>query len=173
MHNDTNKRVEAISGMTANGGMYDNRIPQGSFPADYTEICFKGGSTLNDQHIAGQLTAGGNCLPDDIGFIIEQNERTAQEWESARETCLNINMRLPEIFEFKLSCDNAGAFGLLSMTGNNEWSSNFPMAMTSGSSPAYGASASTVGSTGCNFISWGWVGHSNNGAGSLTFRCVK
>lgn len=100
---------EGTNTSNVTSGMYNNRIILSTYPAAYTEICFKNGSVYNDQHTAGQSTSGGNCLPGDIGFVIEQNLRTAQKWEYAKVTCTSNNMRLPEVFEWKYAC-NAGGF---------------------------------------------------------------
>lgn len=174
MHNDTNQKVTAVqttaSGLSSNTGMYDNRIPDESFAAAYTEVCFKSGATQNDQHAGGESTAGGNCLPGDVGYIIEQNERTAEHWEDAKATCLENSMRLPESFEFKYSCDSAGTFGLSSMTGNWEWSSNFALPMYDTN---YGVGAAILGNSGCGYAGWGWVGRADGSQPSYAFRCAK
>ncbi|ETX08737.1 MAG: hypothetical protein ETSY2_03630 [Candidatus Entotheonella gemina] len=54
------------------------------------------------------------CLPGDIGWIIEADERPMESWEMAKAECLKFGMRLPEPFEFLFSCTNAEGFGLLS-----------------------------------------------------------
>ena len=59
----------------------------------------------------------------DIGFCIEESERTASEWNDARATCLGLNMRLPEPSEFKFACDNGTAVS--DITDDWEWASNF------------------------------------------------
>ena len=174
MHNDTNQKVTSVqtttTGLSANTGMYDNRIPDESFAAAYTEVCFKGGATQNDQHAGGESTAGGNCLPGDVGYIIEQNERTADYWEQAKKTCLENGMRLPEPFEYKVSCVDAATFGLSSMTGNWEWSSNFALPMYT---TYNGVASAVMGNLGCDYAYWGWVGYSTGHQTSYAFRCAK
>ncbi len=162
--------TQSQSSLTANNGGYDNRIASGSFPAAYTEVCFKGGSTLNDQHLAGESTDGGNCLTGDVGYIIEKEERTATYWELAKQICLENNMRLLEPFEYKLSCKEAIAFSLNSMTGNWEWVSNFALPMYNSNT---GVGAAVMGGSGCNYSGWDWVGTSAGSEASIAFRCAK
>ena len=116
---------DSVYSMTANDGMYDNRIADMTPPLAYTEVCFKGGSTQYDYHAVSESTAGGNCLPGDVGFIIERDQRTGAMWVAARQNCLNFGMRLPEPFEWQLSCNNRATWNIWSMTnGNYEWASN-------------------------------------------------
>jgi len=170
--NDTNNKVQAVSGLTANGGMYDNRIPSGTFPLGFTEICFKSGSVYNDSHAGtNQATTGGNCLPGDVGYIIEQAQRTADYWEGAKITCTKNNMRLPEGLEYKYACKNEAGFSLSSMTGNWEWSSNEALPMYNGAN--YGVGAAVMGGSGCGYATWGWVGYGTGGEDSSAFRCAR
>ncbi len=171
MHNDTNSRAQGLSGITANAGMYDNRIPQGSFPLAYTEICFKNGNVYSDSHLGGESTSGGNCEPGDVGYVIEQNERSADYWEGAKATCTKINMRLPENFEYKYGCKNAGSFGLSSMTGNWEWSSNEALPMYYGAN--HGLGTTIIGSSGCSYAGWGIVGNVTGYEPLVSFRCAR
>ena len=170
--NKANPLSQSIGSQSANNGMYDNRIPfDFNPPAAYTMVCFKEGSTSNDQMGAGASTNGGtNCNPGDVGYIIEANERAARHWEQAKETCLQNGMRLPEPFEYKLSCDYAGTFGLSAMTGNYEWASNFalPMYYTNA-----GVGAAVMGHFGCSDASWYWVGRDGGYQDSYAFRCAK
>ena len=142
--------TQAQSSVTTNIGGYDNRIALITPQNNYTEICYKNGNRLNDQHQGGESTEGGNCLPGDIGFIIEQNERTANYWEQAKDTCLRQNMRLLEPFEYKLACVDASEFNLNDMTGNWEWASNFALPMTI-NSDYYGVGAAIMGGSGCAY----------------------
>lgn len=172
--NDTNQKITQVqttaSGLSGNTGMYDNRIPTGSFPNAYTEVCYKSESRLNDQHTVDQSTDGGNCLPGDVGYIIEQDERAAEDWEQAKDLCLRDGMRLPEPFEYKVACVDAATFGLNSMTGNWEWASNeaFPMYTTYA-----GLGAVRIGVSGCSHTGWTWIGTDTGIHYSFTFRCVK
>ena len=174
MHNDTNIKVSEVqsttTGLSANTGMYDNRIPEGSFSNAYTEICFKGGATQNDQHTAGESTAGGNCLPGDVGYVIEQQERTTEFWEQAKKTCLEDGMRLPEPFEWKVSCVDSATFGLSSMTGNWEWTSNFALPMYNSNG---GIASGIIGESSCSTATWTWVGRGDGAQVSHNYRCVK
>lgn len=175
MHNDTNQKVTEVqtttTGLSANTGMYDNRIPDESFAAAYTEVCFKGGATQNDRHAQGGTTAGGNCLPGDVGYVIEQRERASNYWEQAKKTCLENDMRLPEPFEWKVSCKNSATFGLLSMTGINEWVSNFALPMYH--SGYRGIVSAIMGESGCGDAEGGWVGRNDGSHYSYPFRCAK
>ena len=87
-----------------------------------------------------------------------------------KKTCLENGMRLPEPYEYKVSCVDAATFGLSSMTGNWEWSSNFAL-------PKFningGVGVAVMGGSGCNYAGWDWVGKSDGIQGSAAFRCVK
>ncbi len=157
--------------LTANNGMYSNRIILMTPPAAYTEICFKSGSTYYDAHASSESTASGNCVPGDVGYIIEKNERTANFWELAKQTCLQNNMRLAEPFEWKLSCKNAATWSLVGMTGNWEWASNFSLPMYGGSDS--GVASALFGGSGCSYATWNWVGGNNGYEGSYVFRCAR
>lgn len=158
--------------LTANNGLYSNRIPNFSPPNAYTEVCFKNGSVLNDQHAVGGSTLGGYCAPGATGWIIEQDERPAEPWEMAKAACLLDGMRLPEPFEFKYSCKNAGAFGLDNITGNHEWATNSAIVFSNAGSE--GVAAIRIGESGCAHGSFDWVAlHAIPLEGTLSFRCVK
>jgi len=162
---------EELYSLTANNGMYRNKITNMVLPTDSTEICFKNGATYYDVHSASQSTTGGNCLPGDIGYIIERNERTSTYWELAKQICLQNNMRLAEPFEWKLACKNAATWSLNNMTGNWEWASNFALPMYDGS--RYGVGAAIFGNSGCRYANWGWVGTNTDREDSNAFRCVR
>mgnify|MGYP001569686908 CR=1 FL=1 len=104
-----------------------------------------------------------------VGYCIEKSERTAAYWTNAVRTCLAAGKRLPESFEWQVACDNAGALGILTMTGNWEWASNFalPMYVVAGG----GVCASVAGLT-CNYVAWSWLGDNTGTRSSFTFRCV-
>jgi hypothetical protein len=170
VNNVMSQFTHAQASITANNGQYDNRIPEGSFPNNYTEICFKDGTTKYDIHVGGENTDGGNCLPGDVGFVIEQNERSANYWEQAKADCLKDGMRLPEPFEFKYACVNASTFVLNDMTNNWEWASNFALPVYDSNS---GVGAALMGDSVCSYAYWHWVGTSDGSQASDAFRCVK
>jgi hypothetical protein len=150
--------------------MYANRIPSLTHNRPYTEICFKDGEVEFDLHSANESTEGGNCLPNDVGWVIEQDERSTQPWEEARAECLLSGMRLLEVFEWKYSCKNADAFNLNDMTGNWEWASNYTTPLTAGSS---GPATAVLGRTSCTSGSWNWVADSRDIEATHNFRCAK
>jgi hypothetical protein len=108
-----------------------------------------------------------------VGFCIEKDERSADTWENARNTCASLNKRLPEPAEFKLACTFATALGLNNMTNSFEWESNFtfPIQFISGSTAAMGAADGGNGN--CAMMSYGFVGSSGSSADSIAFRCVR
>ncbi len=154
---------------TANDGLYDNKIPDFSPPLSYTEICFKGGSILVDIHAIGEPTAGGSCVPGDVGWVIERDERLAASWEVARAECLVAGMRLPEPFEYKLSCVDAATYGLNDMVGAWEWASNSAMVV---SDINKGVAAEVMGEVSCASALWGWLGTAGQDETSVGFRCL-
>lgn len=91
--------ASASGSLTANAGLYENRIPDILPPFPYSEICFKNTIALTDVHELSEPTAGGNCAPGDIGWIIERETRGNAHWATAKGTCLRDGMRLPEPFE--------------------------------------------------------------------------
>ncbi len=156
--------------MSANNGIYNNAIVAMNPPAAYTEVCFNGGMTNYDKRSAGVATGSGNCSVGNVGFIIEAGERSAQYWTQAKQICLQNNMRLPEPFEWQLSCNNSSTWGLSTMTTNNEWASNTALPMYNGNSAVV---AAIFGGGGCNYATYGPVG-ANYGAGySYSFRCAR
>ena len=187
MHNDTNVKVNDIDNkitninvqtgsLSVNSGMYDNRIPANFNPPNaYTIVCFKEGSTLNDQMGAGVSTNTAiNCQPGDVGFIIEANERSNLLWENAKAACLQDNMRLPEVFEFKYSCNNAGVFGLTAMTNNFEWVSNSALPVyVQLLNSKHGVGVPTMGNTFCYRAEIAWVGRHSSNIVSHAFRCTR
>lgn len=109
----------------------------------------------------------------DIGFCMEEDERTAAEWTAARDTCLNAGMRLPEPGEFKFACENN--VGLNDMTDTDwEWVSNFATHLaTDDSTPNAGISVPVSGHTDCDTASTGWSASTNGTAASYAYRCVR
>lgn len=155
---------------SANSGIYDNRIPDFVPPLAFTEVCFKNGQILSDIHTVSEGPAGGQCEAGDLGWIIERDERTAANWVVARAECLVEGMRLPEPFEWQLSCFNLMQWGLNSMTNGREWASNTTIVWNNGS--AGGVVVSTLGEGTCNYGNVGFVGRNTGSIGLYPFRCV-
>lgn len=158
-------------GYSANAGMYSNRIADFIPSQPFSEICFKNGQIFGDIHATSESTAGGACVPGDLGWVIERNQRTAVFWEEARVVCLLIGMRLPEPFEFQYSCREAGDYGLNSMTGDWEWASNgaAPIQISS----THGLGVVRAGLSSCNSAGAGWVGTSTQVSDTGAFRCLR
>ena len=169
--------ITELGSLTANAGLYSNTIIELSLSQAFTEICIKGGEVLNDPHPIGGSTAGGDCELGDTGWIIEQNERPGGggvPWEVARMECLELGMRLPEVFELKYSCKNAGELGLNDMTNDAEWASNTAIAFERSMGPAFfGVVVPVVGGTGCIFGDAATVAAMPPQEGTRSFRCVR
>lgn len=106
------------------------------------------------------------------GFCLEKDERSAQAWEDARQTCVGLGMRLPEAAEFKIACQAAPA-GLNNITGNWEWVTNFNYQMVDTSNNTY-ITATVAGNTNCISGNSGVVTSSTSGSeGSYAFRCAR
>lgn len=158
--------------LTANAGLYDNRIVEFSPVRPYVEVCFKHREVEFDIHVNGRdSTAGGDCVPGDVGWVIEREERVALFWEDARAECLLNGMRLPEPFEFMFSCRRDAQLGLLDMTGNSEWASNEAQPTLGTSRP--GLAAALIGTSGCDNGAWEWVGANPASSAARTYRCVR
>ncbi|MCG8458640.1 MAG: hypothetical protein MI919_20365, partial [Holophagales bacterium] len=115
----------------ASRGLYHNTIPEFTPPNAYTEICIKDtgfGPTSFDVHSGSEPTTGGNCLPGDVGWIIERQERGCQGGGSTRFTAtrkwLEDGMRLPDPFEWNITCGGATDYQVENMTDQWEWASN-------------------------------------------------
>jgi hypothetical protein len=165
------RTASGLIGGSANAGLYDNRIVLMTPPLPFSEICFRNGSILGDVHVSSESTAGGNCNPGDVGWVVERNERTAANWEDARVACLLEGMRLPETFEWLVSCNNANAFGLNAMTSGWEWGSNgaIPIWVNMTAGPA----VLIFGGSSCNSGTYGWAARSTGSAESFSFRCLR
>ena len=157
---------------------YNNRIIEMSHDIPFTEVCFKDKKTQVDIHDAGESTAGGNCLPGDLGYIIERVQRPRDSWDKAVQTCLQNNgMRLPLFFEWQLSCRYRTDWGLESFFESQgqsagwEWTSNsvMPMVLRGNS----GVAILIAGYAGCNYASWEWAGYHSGANYDAYFRCVK
>lgn len=160
--------------LTANAGLYNNRIVEFSPPAAYTEVCFKEGEVQFDIHTFGESTTGGSCVPGDVGWVIERDERTAEPWEDARVTCLLVGMRLPEPFEFKFSCLRDGLMGLsdIAEEGETEWAANAALPLLNGDHVA-GVGVASLGGVECKFGGWGWVALNIPFESAVPYRCVR
>ena len=122
------------------------------------------------------LEAFVQILPTGEGYCIEVDERPAENWEVARNMCLQENKRLPEIAEYQFACDDASVLGLNNMTGAFEWASNFAI-MGGGDNltlyvPAIGQSGTVA--THCDGIRGFRIGAAGQPkpSVSLAFRCV-
>lgn len=160
---------------TSNLGMYNNRILELTPPNAYTEICIKGGDLAFDIHAASEPTSGGNCVPGDIGWVIERFEREAggqATWYNARLECLKDDMRLPEPFEWRIACDNSSLFAISDMEDIWEWASNSVEGDISGAGAAT-ITAMIMGNGSCSF---GAQGQASGGTGQSTtweYRCAR
>lgn len=132
---------------------------------------YQSGSTSFDSHSVSESTAGGNCVPGDTGYILEQNVRTTKTWELAKEICTQNNMRLPEVFELKLACKNQTTWSLTSIGDGNEWSSNQTFSHWQPNS-SYDTAVPVMQAS-CAQITLGNVGHSSNSEDSNPYRCAR
>lgn len=173
----------ALETLTANDGLYRNRIVSMVPPRPYTEVCIVEGGVSFDIQAGGESTVGGNCQPGDVGWIIERDQRDIGHtfevpWTEARLDCLKDGMRLPEPFEWQLSCDHRDTWSLTGMTNEAEWASN--RAVESSLSDAVGFSVAAFGKTkygsGCNHAGIGFLGRVSE-QGILRnvhrYRCVR
>jgi hypothetical protein len=169
--------ITAVSALSPNVGLYANRIPDLSHSASFVEVCFRSGAILHDQHIGGGATDGGNCIPGDVGWVIETSERSARTWEIAKAHCLALGMRLPEPFEFKYCCKEAGPLGMNDMTGNWEWAGNTALLATHNAGGCvvdrHGVAATIFGFAGCHQAGIGWIGVDNAQENTYYFRCAR
>ena len=165
---------------------YQNRIVLFEPRLPYTEVCFKNGDIRLDIHLNGnESTKGGLCVPGDVGFLIEREVREKVPWYKAKETCLRENMRLPEIFEWNMGCENRARWGLEDTLVNGEWASNiirplyFPINTSNEKEKigeqqgGAGLGATVLGRKGCDDSFHGWMGHFSGFIESAHFRCVR
>lgn len=105
-----------------------------------------------------------------LGFCIEEDERTAEAWEDARETCAQAGKRLPEPAEWKYACEDAGTLGLNNMTDDWEHASNFSYL---GAVTGYVLIAASMGNGSCIHSNIAYIANYTGGAASsFVFRCV-
>ncbi len=173
---------DAVFSITSIAGLYNNLIATITPSLDYTEVCFKSGVTKYDIHAGGEATtaaasvggSGGvgsnDCVPGDVGFIIERDERVTQQWHLAKEICVQNNMRLPEPFEWKLACTYSATWSMINMTGAQEWASNHPDTFYEA---AHYTGVVSFGATGCNYSAHGYLGSTSSDISTSPFRCVR
>ncbi len=164
----TQDLLDAIRHQSVNQGIYDNRISDFTHDRAFVEICFKAGTMKVDEDDADTSTTGGNCDPGDVGWVIERTERTTATWTDAKATCLEMGMRLPEPFEYQLTCDNAAMIGIIDMTDNYEWASNSSIANYLNQNRSF---AATLGGGSCNYGSTGAVAGIDGTRTSKAYRC--
>ncbi len=163
----------SFQSVTANSGLYSNKIPDITPSQDYTEVCFKAGVMQFDIHTGGEPTSGENCLPGDTGWIVERFERNAgqlADWTTARVTCLMEGMRLPEPFELQFTCDNAGLFAVSDLVTSTEWATNHADLVAYPSTHGAGILAKSGNS--CDSFSWAFAGRSTGQRAALSYRCA-
>ncbi|MCP4664509.1 MAG: hypothetical protein GY856_54690 [bacterium] len=159
--------------LSANTGLYHNRVADVTPLLPYSEICFKEGSIFVDIHSISEPTTGGLCDPGDVGWLMERDERPDTTWEFAKAECLMNGMRLPEPFEFKYSCKNSASFGLSDMIGPGEWSSNSAQQVVFDGG-VNGLGVSIMGEYSCAQGGVGLVIYNQNPSeDSRNFRCVR
>lgn len=181
----TSANLTDLGSLTANDGLYNNRIVLMTPPNDYTEVCIVDGQLLFDLHLGGESTVEGttqNCNPGDVGWLIERTERNGgavSSWSEARLGCLLDGMRLLEPFEWQVACDREAMFGIsvgeLSGDTEAEWASNH--ADESALSHRAGAAAITFGKsdegTGCTFGGIGFLARVPGNVVPHQYRCAR
>lgn len=120
------------------------------------------------------LGAGGTA--GTTGLCVEEDERSADHWEDARQTCAALGKRLPEPSEYKIACRLAGSLGLNDMTDDDEWASNFSLSTTGydpGSNWYRIRIIPVAGSGSCLHMSFDNAAHNGSVEGTIPFRCVR
>lgn len=158
------------TGASANAGLYENRLVLMTPAMPFTEVCFKAGAVQSDVHSISESTQGGACVPGDLGWIIERDQREAETWANARVACLLVGMRLPEPFEWLYSCTNGPSFGMIDMTNDWEWGSNTTTPGRPGTNA--GAMVTILGQGGCGQADFNWAA-GTVGSALFTYRCVR
>lgn len=106
-----------------------------------------------------------------LGFCIENDQRSGAYFEVARQTCVAAGKRLPESVEFKYACLNAPG-GLNDMTGDYEWATNFPVPIY-GESPSYHLIVGQIiGGSGCTYSGIAAIVNATGTHHSVPYRCV-
>jgi len=106
-----------------------------------------------------------------VGFCMEKTTRTAQSWSEARQTCMGLGKRLPEVGEWQYACNHNTS--LSGMGTAYEWASNLAtLIWTYGTTTATGPIAPIMGSSGCSQGSAGRVGVGDGTVDTYIYRCV-
>jgi hypothetical protein len=161
-----------VGSLSTNSGLYNNRIPLMTGSVAYIEVCFGNGSAATDFNAPGSSTSGGNCNPGDTGWVIEVFDRPARVWSEAKFDCALRGMRLPEVFEFQISCIAAASFGLADMTDDKEWVGNSG-AIVNDSSTLAGYLALSAGEGNCLKSLPLWVTRADGTAAAVSYRCSR
>jgi hypothetical protein len=161
--------IAAVRRLSVNQGLYDNRVPDLTHNRSSVEICFKAGALDFDENDAGIGTAGGDCEPGDVGWIIERDERPESVWTDAKAACLMVGMRLPEVFEYQLTCHNAVVLGIIDMQDDYEWVSNTAQIDTVDLTEVTSA---VLGLDGCNQGGGGALARPDGFQNNFNFRCA-
>ena len=175
---DGTLQVTAGGGSAENNGLYSNTIADFSPPNAYTEICIKNGTVESDIHDPGEPTAGGDCEPGDIGWVIERFERNsgaAVPWSTARLECLKDGMRLPEPFEWQVACTDQ-ALAVSDMEDDAEWASNSTMIVrrdNDATSTGVFLIVPVMGHGSCVRASHGSIARSDSVPNSGVLRCAR
>ncbi len=164
---DGSMQVTAAS----DGAAYSNRIPDFTPPYSFTEVCIKDHEVFYDIHSASEPTVGGNCVPGDIGWIIERYERSFVAWAEAKMECLKDDMRLPEAFEYRYSCTRDTTLGLISMQDDWEWASNSAIGTRTDSYS--GIESLIMANGGCNYASMYPIAGVDGVIQGAVYRCAK
>lgn len=171
--------AEIGNGSTVHQGIYGNTIADFTPPQAYTEICFKNGGVSSDIHNADEPTAGGSCVPGDIGWIYERFERDAgvdTTWTNARIACLNDGMRLPEPFEWIATCEMAASLAIVDMSDDWEWGSNSVTMIRRSydSGPDFASLIVPIlGNGSCTFATEGNLARNDGDSSTFKYRCVR
>ena len=165
--------------MAMSSSFYDNKIPDFTHTEPYTEVCFKRGTTLVDLHLDKGSTGAGLCRPGDIGFIIEKNLRLKASWFEAKQTCLQMGMRMANPYEWQLACKHASKWEISNMQSGWEWASNtaYPLynevKRNRGVGVAvFGKPPTVAGKAQCEASEWRWAAYLSGYRSSYPFRCV-
>ena len=154
-------------------GQYHNKIPHMAFPHPYTEICFTGEGVYADVHSAAdESSAGGFCVPGDRGFVIEKNQRGRTEWFRAKAKCLSDNMRLPEPFEWQISCRHQQQWSLEFSALEQEWGSGLAHPQVLLNREGVGVPV-LGGEKGCDYFGILWAGRVSGFQSYSSYRCAR
>ena len=163
-----NTRIEAqgVPGGGGPPGININVTSQPSLGSDAWTVNMSFETHPND---CDPLTeAFAEILPNGEGFCIDIDERPAQHWYIARNSCFQEGKRLPEIVEYTFACNQAASLGLNDMIGNREWGSNFSR------EPINAIRGIVIGEYGCNFIDTSPISSIEGGNFQpRAYRCVR